>query len=438
MWKTRYIVGWLFLLAHTAGITAIGQAQTVLVGDCVALEFIATDCETCRAMDAATQQAIEDGWVIRRIDVRQEPQLAERWRIHSTPTTLLLRGGREVDRILGAVDLGGLTQRMVAASNPDHLKPSLLVRNQSRSPVPRANTLLPMMPVSNAGSTSASPELELPKNPASATVRIRVMEAKHEAVGTGTIVDSYQGEALVITCGHLFRDMTPQAKVTIELFQDGRPQSFEGNVIDFQAADIDIGVLSFRPGRAVACSLVQPRSETLREGDSVFSWGCNGGENPTRRDTHITRLNRYVGPPNVEAAGAPVQGRSGGGLFNARGELLGVCYAADQELNEGLYCGPEVIYQQLAKLGLQRLYDRTTAPNLAPATTTTPISNVASSAIATPSNPFSATNPSPTPAMTILLRDASGVEQQLKIDAPSPQLLQALSAEASGQARQIR
>jgi hypothetical protein len=103
-----------------------------------------------------------------------------------------------------------------------------------------------------------------------------------------------------------------------------------------------------------------------------------------------------------------------------------------------LYCGPEVIYQQLAKLGLQRLYDRSTAPNPAPVTNTPPFANVASSAVATPTNPFAATNPSPTPAMTILLRDASGVEQQLKIDAPSPQLLQALSAEASGQPRQIR
>ena len=93
-----------------------------VVGDCIAIEFVSTGCNQCLAMDTATQQALAEGWVVRRVNVQQEPHLAQRWRIHTTPTTLLVRGTREIDRILGPVDYMELSRRMVAASNPDKLK----------------------------------------------------------------------------------------------------------------------------------------------------------------------------------------------------------------------------------------------------------------------------------------------------------------------------
>jgi thioredoxin-like negative regulator of GroEL len=93
-----------------------------LVGDCIAIEFVSTGCNQCLAMDTATQQALAEGWVVRRVNVQQEPHLAQRWRIHTTPTTLLIRGTREIDRILGPVDYMELSRRMVAASSPDKLK----------------------------------------------------------------------------------------------------------------------------------------------------------------------------------------------------------------------------------------------------------------------------------------------------------------------------
>ena len=39
-----------------------------------------------------------------------------------------------------------------------------------------------------------------------ATVRLRVEDAQGRSFGTGTIIDARSGEALVITCGHLFRE----------------------------------------------------------------------------------------------------------------------------------------------------------------------------------------------------------------------------------------
>ena len=468
-----------------------------LVGDCIAIEFVSTGCNQCLAMDTATQQALAEGWVVRRVNVQQEPHLAQRWRIHTTPTTLLIRGTREIDRILGPVDYMELSRRMVAASSPDKLKsgpdmksspataalasnnrsipspvsevalasqsvtaprtnkpsePPKFVRNQAIEPInPPA---IALQPINHSGTASFQDPNAVQKaqhlvpvrpngtstngnltngigsrgiaNAASATVRIRIDDPRFESVGTGTIIDSYQGEALVLTCGHLFRDLPPNARITVEMFPGvneralGREEKFEAQVIDFQASELDIGLISFHPGREVARVPLIAQQENLREGEPVFSIGCDNGQSPSRRDSRITKLNRYMGAPNVEVAGAPVQGRSGGGLFNAKGELIGICYAADNELDEGLYSAPAVVYHQLSKLGLQRLYIGSTLDTIAAA-------------------PMADANPSPViPAsnnMTVIVRDAQGREQQIQIPSPSPKLLQALAEESSSLVR---
>ena len=468
-----------------------------LVGDCIAIEFVSTGCNQCLAMDTATQQALAEGWVVRRVNVQQEPHLAQRWRIHTTPTTLLIRGTREIDRILGPVDYMELSRRMVAASSPDKLKsgpdmksspataalasnnrsipspvsevalasqsvtaprtnkpsePPKFVRNQAIEPInPPA---IALQPINHSGTASFQDPNAVQKaqhlvpvrpngtstngnltngigsrgiaNAASATVRIRIDDPRFESVGTGTIIDSYQGEALVLTCGHLFRDLPPNARITVEMFPGvnekalGREEKFEAQVIDFQASELDIGLISFHPGREVARVPLIAQQENLREGEPVFSIGCDNGQSPSRRDSRVTKLNRYMGAPNVEVAGAPVQGRSGGGLFNAKGELIGICYAADNELDEGLYSAPAVVYHQLSKLGLQRLYIGSTLDTIAAA-------------------PMADANPSPViPAsnnMTVIVRDAQGREQQIQIPSPSPKLLQALAEESSSLVR---
>ena len=469
-----------------------GDARGGLVGDCIAIEFVTTGCDQCLAMDAATQQALADGWVVRQVNVLKEPHLAQRWRIHTTPTTLLVRGTREIDRILGPVDYLELSRRMVAASSPDKLKsspnttalatnvnpipssvsaiapathsvsaiapathnepaprttkptePPKLVRNQAIEPIspqkisPQATSSTTISNTWNAPAPEPNPVQQaghtVPARPshtatsgisnaARATVRIRVDDPRYESVGTGTIIDSHQGEALVLTCGHLFRDLPPNARITVEMLPgvQEREEKFEAHVIDFQASDLDIGLLSFHPGREVASAPLIAQNESLREGEPVFSIGCDNGQPPSRRDSRITKLNRYMGAPNVEVAGAPVQGRSGGGLFNTEGELIGICYAADNELDEGLYSAPAVVYHQLSRLGLQRLYSGSSRDTIT-------------------ANPTASTNANPiVPAannMTVIVRDPQGREQHIQIPSPSPRLLQALAEESSSLAR---
>jgi hypothetical protein len=213
----------------------------------------------------------------------------------------------------------------------------------------------------------------------SASVRLRVDDAKGHSYGTGTIIDARSGEALVITCGHLFRDSQGKGPVLVELFES-TPEGarviaqIPGQVIGYNL-DRDLGLVSIRPNRDVPVAPVAPTQTMLQRGDRLVSVGCDRGENPTALATRVNHLDRYQGPPNIEASGAPVEGRSGGGLFNSAGQLVGVCFAADYEGNEGLYTALESIHGELDKLNLSEIYQRSTAatPQLAGATATPPI-----------------------------------------------------------------
>ena len=84
--------------------------------------------------------------------------------------------------------------------------------------------------------------------------------------------------------------------------------------------------------------------------------GCNGGADPTLHHSRITAVDKYLGPANVQVAGQPVQGRSGGGLFSIDGTLIGVCNAADPAENEGLFAALPSIHEQLEEAGLAFVY----------------------------------------------------------------------------------
>jgi hypothetical protein len=102
---------------------------------------------------------------------------------------------------------------------------------------------------------------------------------------------------------------------------------------------------------------VAPAGFQLTAGQPVFSIGCDKGANPSPRESRITAIDRYVGLPNVEVAGMPVDGRSGGGLFSTDGYLIGICNAADPENQEGIFASLPIIHWELDKVGQRKVYD---------------------------------------------------------------------------------
>jgi S1-C subfamily serine protease len=240
-----------------------------------------------------------------------------------------------------------------------------------------------------------------------ATVRIVIDEPQSHAVGSGTIIQSNQQGAVVLTCGHLFRDLTKNSSITLERFEHGVPVRYPAELVDYRIED----------GKVVPSASVATQFEGARQGDAVFSVGCDHGDPPTRRDTRITKLNRYLGAPNIEAAGMPVQGRSGGGLFNSNGQLIGVCFAADSEHDEGLYSGTQSVLEQLHRVGI-----RSEQPSGLPAATSMQ-SATAGAQSSDSSNSFAPST------MTVILTNSSGSTRQLTIDQPSTQLIDAMQGE---------
>ncbi len=120
--------------------------------------------------------------------------------------------------------------------------------------------------------------------------------------------------------------------------------------------DTDIGLLTIRTTGPVTAARVAPPGYRIAKGDAVINVGCNNGEQPTARRSHVTAIDKFMGPPNLEVAGLPVQGRSGGGLFSSEGYVIGVCNAADPSGNEGLYAAMSAVQAQLDRLKLSFVY----------------------------------------------------------------------------------
>lgn len=380
--------------------------------DSILLEFHSPNCPPCRAMEPVVSELIARGVPVRQVDVQAEPQLAQRYRIGSTPTYVIMQKGREVTRLVGAQSVSQLYAAL--QQNPGgELVPT---RSEIAAP-PARNTnihaaqtrLAPLHAPSNSRASSANRSAQpgdvdsnhvgeptrddqwqslasLPPTTAdrggppedrgaeampsasyagaveraqAATVRLRVHDGRGYGAGTGTIIDVHGEEALVLTCGHLFRDGDGKGKIEVDIFVAGQPRTVTGQLIDYDAGDRDIGLVAIRPGISVKPVEVVRENDVMKVGQVAFSFGCDRGDPPSRRDTRITGVNKYnqnIDGSNLEISGAPIDGRSGGGLFDERGRLIGVCNAADYKSDIGIYTGPGSIHWQLDRVQLARLY----------------------------------------------------------------------------------
>jgi len=330
-------------------------------------EFTANWCQNCQVMAPTMDRLERSGVRVRQIDVDKQRTLAGQFRINQIPALVLVVDGRAVAEMRGTASYGQVrdwyrrnTAKLSAASS------NLTVRGQSphTRQSPSRPPLNQLAVNDNAGRHRAQVE-RTPKAPAAnaeltrrallATVRLKIEDADGYSFGTGTIIDVGGNEALVLTCGHLFRESGGKGAITVDLnVPDARP--VQGELIAWDAGKRDIAVLSIRPGvRVETVSIANTKSRVLR-GHDVFSIGCSEGRPASVENSFVVSVNRYSGPANITVKGQPVNGRSGGGLFNSRGELIGVCRAADPTDNEGIYVGLPVVYQQLDQIGQTKIY----------------------------------------------------------------------------------
>lgn len=359
--------------------------STVLLGagDTLLLDFYSDRCGPCIAMQPIVDRLERANYPVQRINVDRDPQTAARFGVDQIPAFVLIVDGKVRDKIVGPASFDRLV-RMFPNAHAELVTPTrpsgrVAVRGQSPDdlstdgPTSGEPTSVVGSAISqlsshfNGSGRSTTParaeqatlghSSETARQRAlAATVRLRVEDASGVSHGTGTIIDTHGEEALVITCGHLFRDSAGKGRITVDLFSSQGTETVAGTLIDFDADQRDIGLVAIRPGRPVTPAAVATSQYPLSVGDELFSIGCDQGAAPSIRDSRLTAIDRYLGAPNLEAAGQPVDGRSGGGLFDARGVLVGVCNAADPQEGKGIYAAFRTVHWQLDQIGLQRVY----------------------------------------------------------------------------------
>ncbi|MGQ9576314.1 MAG: trypsin-like peptidase domain-containing protein [Thermoguttaceae bacterium] len=343
-----------------AGLHAILLAASAAVQDqTVLLSFSSDTCAPCRQMAPVVERLAAQGHPIRTINVSRQPDLAARFGVRSVPCFVMLADGREVDRQVGTTTLARLEQMLALgrAGPPRAAGPQPQLRAGSAPgsiPLPAITTdrTLPASAVSGQewGEPPDRPNPEY-ADLLAATVRLRIKDASGQSCGSGTIIDARSGEALVLTCGHLFRESQGKAAIQVDLFGPTPAQGLEGRLIHYHL-DRDLALLSIRTPGPVTAARVAPPGFQVAKGAKVIHLGCNNGGPPTARVGHVTSLDRFLGPPNLQVSGLPVQGRSGGGVFSSEGYLIGVCNAAIPTDNEGLYAGLGAIHAELDELRL--------------------------------------------------------------------------------------
>jgi thiol-disulfide isomerase/thioredoxin len=374
------------------------------VGQTVLLDFYSDSCPPCRQMKPTVQALIDAGYPVQKVNTTKDPSLARKYGVQRIPCFVMVVNGREVDRAVGPTSQQRLQQMCMLGASPDPVaRPEpMLAKNDAQPPQP--------MPPSGSWppAPSAPPSANEPWNPSiptqqvttplptaavsdaamlSASVRLRIANPGGSLwdVGSGTIVHSRGDEALVLTCGHLFRDSKDNGRIIVELFAAGssEPQQVEGRLVTYNL-DSDVGLVAIRAPGPVAVARLAPPDFRLTRGMPVASVGCNHGDPPTVRHSQVTSLDKYQGPPNLQVAGQPDQGRSGGGLFSSEGYVIGICSAADPSDKEGLFAAPGSIYAELDRIKYSFVYKspsgelRTLSAAAPPAAPPTPMPGMAS------------------------------------------------------------
>lgn len=321
--------------------------------------FGATWCQPCQQMKPTLARLQREGYPIRMVDVDQRPDLAKRFRVSTVPCFIRVdETGQPMGRLERATTYETLRQMLAQKMPPKAVdlvtQPESPARGE-RPLVQTAATSRSSRHVEPTATSTPSNQTGPERAAMAASVRLRVEDATGHSFGTGTVIDVHDREALVLTCGHIFRESQGKGVINIDRFDRPSASAVQGSLISYDL-ELDVALVSMPLQYPIQpAKLADPQSPPGPR-SAVFSIGCDHGQPPSVVRGQVNQINKYLGAANITASGRPVDGRSGGGLFRADGRLIGVCNAADPELDEGLYAALPRVSQVLDRNGLSFVY----------------------------------------------------------------------------------
>ncbi|MDR2644316.1 MAG: trypsin-like peptidase domain-containing protein [Planctomycetaceae bacterium] len=365
--------------------------------------FTTPNSSYCEQAAALMTEFTQKGYNIQTISVAQYPDIVKQFNITRLPAFILLQNNKIIDRVDGgaaSVVLKPMIQGMFDRADQSSRK-NVTKNIPASQPATPSNHYANSIPVSFNTSTninSIPTESDLSQRKfITSSVKLRVDSANGHSWGSGTIIDTRGNDALILTCGHIFREAGVAGNnnkmiVEVHLYGENSSVKVYGRCIYFDL-EIDLALVVIVPPCPVQAIPVAPPNLAINVGQNVISVGCDGGADPTIRKHSIMSTNRIGTPTSnklpfhyIQVSGAPVGGRSGGGLFSDDGHLIGVCNTADPVRNDGHFVPAEIIRHVLDQRNLSLVYQNPSLKN-------TKINTPNNSNNSNNSNPNSAPNP---------------------------------------------
>ena len=276
---------------------AILLLTSTAAADVTGVYFGADYCQPCRSIQPSLVR-LQRAYVVQHVDAGNATTAAtvRQHGVTLLPTIVFLDDGKEIDRIVGT---GSDWQR--------RCEDRLSGRNNWR--------------------------------PIRAAVRVRTPGG----MGSGVILSSVPGRTVIATAAHMVRDASAQS-ISVDVFGDGGKISKFAATVETSNDTTDLALLlvaanSFPLPAAIGAN------DSPGQGDVAFGIGCSGGGRVSVMKCRVLRIQ----DGDVFCSGAPAQGRSGGGLYNSRFELIGICSAANAERQDGWYVGHEKLQTLLSE-----------------------------------------------------------------------------------------
>jgi len=182
---------------------------------------------------------------------------------------------------------------------------------------------------------------------------------RHGAISSGTIIGvgkDKEGKkhAIILTAAHVLGKNTAveipgnkgKVRAKVLAYQGGGPSGYG---IFQRVPGVDVALLMAPIDNDVVMARVAPKGYPIRTGQTVISAGHDCGKQYCRViKTRISRQGQYT-----VTYDAPLQGRSGGALYDMNGKIIGVTSMTD---HGGYYSRLSTIHGILDQVGLSRLY----------------------------------------------------------------------------------